>query len=226
MFHCGRCGTFAGASATWLKVESAEHVVRLAGWVRDQNALGEHPFIKPETSRRVASMPLPKLRDRARRVLRYLSHETPNVEAWYDLRSAANDVELWGRSYSKDANEGLVLRQLLIRDGLLTGDRGLFHLSVDGLIAIEDMGATQTGTAQGFVAMSFDPSLNDAWINGFDAAIRAAGYTPMRVDNKEYIGGISDEVMAEIRRSRFVVVDYTGQRSSVYFEAASPLDWI
>jgi hypothetical protein len=164
-------------------------------------------------------MPLPKLRDRARRVLRYLSHETPNVEAWYDLRSAANDVELWGRSYSKDANEGIVLLQLLTQDGLLTDGGGVFHLSVDGLLAIEDMGANQKGTAQGFVAMWFDPSLNEAWLNGFDAAIRAAGYEPMRVDNKEYIGGISDEVMAEIRKSRFVVVDYTGQRNNVYFEA-------
>lgn len=32
------------------------------------------------------------------------------------------------------------------------------------------------------------------------------------------VGGNTDEIMAEIRRSRFVVADYTAQRNSVYFE--------
>jgi hypothetical protein len=59
----------------------------------------------------------------------------------------------------------------------------------------------------------------DAWLNGFDPGIRAAGFQPLRY----YVGGISDEIMAEIRRSRFVVADYTGQRNGVYFEAGFAL---
>ena len=42
-------------------------------------------------------------------------------------------------------------------------------------------------------------------------------------DKKDYVGGISDEIMAEIRRSRFVVADYTGHRNGVYFEAGFAL---
>jgi hypothetical protein len=67
--------------------------------------------------------------------------------------------------------------------------------------------------------MSFDTSLNDAWLNGFEPGIRSAGFRPLRIDNKEYVGGITDEMIAEIRRSRFIVADYTGQRHGVYFEA-------
>ena len=37
------------------------------------------------------------------------------------------------------------------------------------------------------------------------------------------ISGITDEIMAEIRRSRFVVADYTGQVNGVYFEAGFAL---
>jgi hypothetical protein len=83
----------------------------------------------------------------------------------------------------------------------------------------EELDRSYTVSAQGFVAMWFDPSLNEVWTNGFDPGIRAAGFQPFRIDNKDYVGGISDEIMAEIRRSRFVVAAYTGHRGGVYFEA-------
>jgi len=71
--------------------------------------------------------------------------------------------------------------------------------------------------------MWFDKSLDDAWTNGFDPAIRAAGFMPVRIDAKDYVGGVSDQIIAEMRRSNFVVADYTGQRSGVYFEAGFAL---
>lgn len=71
--------------------------------------------------------------------------------------------------------------------------------------------------------MWFDKGMDDVWINGFDPAIRAAGFRPQRIDNKDYVGGISDEIMAEIRRARFVVADYTGHRQGIYFEAGFAL---
>jgi len=67
--------------------------------------------------------------------------------------------------------------------------------------------------------MSFDPTLNDAYTQGFDPGIKAAGYQPFRIDGKEHINGISDEILAEIRRSRFLVADYTLSNNGVYFEA-------
>jgi hypothetical protein len=78
-------------------------------------------------------------------------------------------------------------------------------------------------SAQGFVAMAFDQRLREAWDRGFDPAIRAAGFNPLRLNNKDYVGGISDQIIAEIRRSRFVVADYTDQVNGVYFEAGFAL---
>ena len=54
-------------------------------------------------------------------------------------------------------------------------------------------------------------------------AIRKAGYRPFRIDEKDYVGGITDEIITEIRRSRFVVADYTEQINGVYFEAGFAL---
>jgi hypothetical protein len=76
---------------------------------------------------------------------------------------------------------------------------------------------------QGFVAMWFDPSLEAAWTNGFDPAIRYAGYRPFRIDKEHYVGGITDEIISQIRRSRFVIADYTQQVNGVYFEAGFAL---
>ncbi len=50
-----------------------------------------------------------------------------------------------------------------------------------------------------------------------------SGYRPVRIDGKDHNNKIDDEIIAEIRRSRFVVADFThgksGHRGGVYFEA-------
>ena len=71
--------------------------------------------------------------------------------------------------------------------------------------------------------MWFDPSMNSVCEEGIEPAIREAGFKPFRIDRKEHINKIEDEIIAEIRRSRFVVADFThddkGARGSVYWEA-------
>ena len=71
--------------------------------------------------------------------------------------------------------------------------------------------------------MWFDDSMNDVLKNGIEPAIEDAGYKPVRIDRKEHINKIEDEIIAELRRSRFVVADFThgddGARGGVYYEA-------
>jgi hypothetical protein len=40
----------------------------------------------------------------------------------------------------------------------------------------------------------------------------------MLIPNKEHANKIDDEIIAEIRRSAFLVADFTGHRQNVYFE--------
>ena len=67
--------------------------------------------------------------------------------------------------------------------------------------------------------MWFDEQMHSVWEKGFHPAIEAAGYRPRRIDRKEHVNKICDEIIAEIRRSRFVVADFSGQRGGVYYEA-------
>jgi nucleoside 2-deoxyribosyltransferase len=79
-------------------------------------------------------------------------------------------------------------------------------------------------SAQGFVAMWFggkekSEMMGKAYHEGFRAAIEdECHYQSLRIDGKEFNGDIVDEIMAEIRESRFVVADLTGHRGGVYFE--------
>ena len=71
--------------------------------------------------------------------------------------------------------------------------------------------------------MCFDDSTYSAWAAGIKLGIEDAGYEAVRIDQKEHVNKIDDEIIAEIKRSRFVVADFTqgedGARGSVYYEA-------
>jgi len=226
-WRCPRCGEFDyDRSVPRRKISSPDEMVRLSGWVREQNAAGLIPVrITPEVWHRVPQMRLPGLRERASRVLSVIARDYGrNLDAFFVLDPTISDLELQGVSYSRDQEELIVLFNILIDDGYVRSpDPPACALSVRGLLAAEALAASGSSSAQGFVAMWFDESLRDAWTNGFDPGIRGAGFHPFRIDAKDYVGGITDEIMAEIRRSRFVVADYTGQVNGVYFEAGFAL---
>jgi nucleoside 2-deoxyribosyltransferase len=70
----------------------------------------------------------------------------------------------------------------------------------------------------GFIAMWFDKSVDETHA-AMEAAIRNTGHDPLRIDRKEHNNKIDDEIVAAIRRCKFVVADFTGHRGGVYFEA-------
>jgi hypothetical protein len=166
-------------------------------------------------------MPMPGLRERTSRALMKLARD--KLDALFIRDAVARDPELQGISYSLDEQGVDLLIRILIEENSLRFTGGSCAVTAKGLLAAEALQTAGSNSAQGFVAMWFDESLRDAWINGFDPGIRAAGFRPLRLDNEDYVGGITDEIMAQIKRSRFVVADYTAQRNSVYFEAGFAL---
>ena len=105
------------------------------------------------------------------------------------------------------------------------------RLTPAGVRRLEELKPKAVNTEQGFIAMWFDESVNEAYGKGIEPAIRDAGYRPLRIDKKQHNNKIDDEIIAEIRRSRFVVCDFTcklvdcdGERTAiprggVYYEA-------
>ena len=137
----------------------------------------------------------------------------------------------WSESTNQSDIEYLIdyseKRGWLERDpfGPEMGPSARWRVSVEGHSRVDDLQreANPTNSSQSFVAMWFHESMTEAFENGMEPAILEAGYVPLRIDQKEHINKIDDEIIAEIRRSRFLVADFThgedGARGGVYFEA-------
>lgn len=71
--------------------------------------------------------------------------------------------------------------------------------------------------------MWFGAELKPAYEDGFMRGIEDAGYDPIRIDEQDFSDKIDDRILSEIRKSRFIVADFShgdkGARGSVYFEA-------
>lgn len=135
--------------------------------------------------------------------------------------------ELLAATDSENAADLFALIKIAKDMGLLSDEgstinRLICTLTATGWERIESL-EKATNTAQGFVAMWFDASMNEVYESGFLPAIEKAGYKPVRIDKKHHVNKIDDEIIAEIRRSRFVVSDFTCEpsrvRGGVYFEA-------
>ena len=137
----------------------------------------------------------------------------------------------WGAmawSESGDSQEVLFLAEYLKKRGWIhsvlpeSDPRNIFTVSVEGHGHIADL-VSQQDSAQCFVAMWFGEDVDDLYHQGIKPAIEAAGYTAIRIDEKPHANKIDDEIIAEIRRSRFLVADFThgkdGARGGVYYEA-------
>ena len=97
------------------------------------------------------------------------------------------------------------------------------RLTLKGWDRVAELRRAGRSGSQAFVAMSFARELDEAWREGFEPALRDAGWSPVRMDRLQHNERIDDRIIAEIRRSGLVVADFTGQRAGVYFEAGMAL---
>lgn len=74
-----------------------------------------------------------------------------------------------------------------------------------------------------FIAMWFDESMHKVYEDGISPALNDTGYEPLRIDRLEHVNKIDDEIIAGIRKSKFVIADFTNHRGGVYFEAGFAL---
>ncbi|MGB2808734.1 MAG: hypothetical protein WBC22_13400, partial [Sedimentisphaerales bacterium] len=84
---------------------------------------------------------------------------------------------------------------------------------------IDNLTAHEADNKRAFVAMWFDKSMDDYYKNGIKKAIEDAGYRAVRIDLQDFTEKICDEIIAGIKRCKFLLSDFSGQRGGVYFEA-------
>ena len=191
---------------------------RLSRWISDKNRQGYAPIIHDHELAEVRSLPPLSFTAKADRVLEFLVHASKQ----YGQRFSLPEVPaLQSQCETFDPNSLGFFGQYLVERGYLEDQMQTqkFRVTGEGFSRVEKLGSSVSESKQGFVAMWFDPSLDDIWQHGLSEGIQAAGYLPMRIDGKEHNFKICDQIVAEIRRSRFIVADFTGHRGGVYYEA-------
>jgi hypothetical protein len=137
-----------------------------------------------------------------------------NSDVDYPLIVAQDQDEFW-----YIVNKALELN--LVEHG---PNRSGHRLSIPGWKRLSELRSSAVKSTQAFIAMWFDPSLNEAWAKGFKLACEHCGYTQaIRIDLQEHNEKICDRIIAEIKKSGLVICDFTGQRGGVYFEAGFAL---
>ena len=97
------------------------------------------------------------------------------------------------------------------------------RITPKGHAFLEEIKKTPVDSQIGFCAMWFDKNVLSIWTNAIEPAIKDVGYDAKRIDTDHHNNRIDDEIIAMLRRSKFVVADFTGQRGGVYFEAGFAL---
>ena len=200
--------------------------------MRRQNDDEYVPQITPELVERARRTRTLEVDERAVRLLRFIERQSKMIGDYVRLNSRAPTVVFmqamaWSESTSVKEVQYLLnfLReqQRWINNVVSFPD---YFVTVEGYRKLAEV-KTNLDSGQAFVAMWFGDEMSAAYEKGIEPAIVDAGYKPMRIDRKEDVVKIDDEIIAEIRRSRFLVADFTqgedGARGGVYFEAGFAL---
>lgn len=122
-----------------------------------------------------------------------------------------------GVEYEEYATEVSGTLDILCELGYLDHDLSNYRISAKGWEKVSEMEQTESNN-QGFIAMSFRDETKTI-SESFKNAISRCGYIPRRIDEKEHNNQIVPEILFEISRSKFVVVDVTYPNYGAYYEA-------
>ncbi len=222
--------------------------IKLSRWVYDKNQLGEISCLTSDEIERIDKQERLKIDQRLGKLLQCFATIPSEISEGLSaigligvdasdesqIIQAATECSAGYRYRSKELNW---LISAAVESGWLRRYRDSpkhiehIRLTPTGVKRLEEMETKLVDSAQAFVAMWFHDSLGGTYEDGIEPAIRNSGYRPLRIDKKEHNGKIDDEIMAEIRRSRFIVCDFTCElvenertqtavpRGGVYYEA-------
>lgn len=209
--------------------------IKISRWVYDKNRRGEIGCLTSDEIERIEKQERLSVDQRMERLLRCFAtipsqisrglsynwdlHERYIIEAATECSTVAEQEELDWLMSAAEASDWLEVHNSYRR------------LTPAGVKQLEELKTKAVNSEQAFVAMWFGESVGEAYEKGIKPAIRDSGYSPLRIDEKEHNNKIDDEIIREIRRSRFVVCDFTcglieheGERTAlprdgVYYEA-------
>jgi hypothetical protein len=216
--ECPRCGNYSITSSATRKVESAgfftaRQAANISGWLRENSNFDVDTlnidFLK--------NLPSPSFHERADKLLlglevltEFAGHVLKRDHFWQPMAWAINEEEV-----RETISYLMSVRYLYGKAGTTTD----LKIGPEGWSHLENIKGKNQESKQGFVAMWFTDEMREVFNQAMAPGILNAGYLPHRVDLGEHNKKIDDQIVADIRRSKFVLADFTGHRGGVYYEA-------
>jgi hypothetical protein len=142
--------------------------------------------------------------------------------------NARDDYPLY---YCQEPAELIAICALLFEKGFTfvsdpKNPQNLLSITAKGYQRLREIQKPNKDSRNCFVAMWYTPEMDEVFQKAIKPAIEFIDpketnplFRAVKIDNIEHLNDINDEIIAQIRRSRFMVCDLTGYRGGVYFEA-------
>jgi hypothetical protein len=229
-YECSQCGQFEIDGLLLLDIVSGEFAARrfiIRGLVRRSNELMGKPLAmltREPLLEEMARAPVPRnpvaLIDK---VMLDIANDAKSFRTATRVSTLAftryflqTDLEFVGVL-------NILAEEDLIRLGGMQGQSHQLTITARGWRHAKELQDAAPSGSQVFVAMRFSEALKPAYDDGIYRGLKEAGYDGVRVDRIMHNGTIDDRIIAEIRRSAFLVADLTDNAHGVYFEAGYAL---
>jgi len=238
LVKCGRCGSYKtnldGRNASQYYNEIKNDLYLISAITRQATENGQLPMRisselladKKKFYEKIAeSGSLPSsVEDKGNAILQYLAKKSEHPGSVIEI-IPAYDFPI---GYCKNETEFSFYLSHLKDGGLLAEFKDIAYvdhkavrisLGAAGWKRVSALAAPNAESKQAFVAMSFAKGFNSTFLEGIAPVEKPSGYIMLRMDGRQFNGKICDEIILEIRRSRFVVAEVSGQNRGVYYEA-------
>jgi hypothetical protein len=219
IIDCPRCGSFrfTGSFQATRPGLSQSQIASISGWIRERQDI----LLQSDQWETLSRIRPPTAAEKADKLLLLLARRFPVAGQTIMFHGSPEDISSCWASDEAEAN--------YLFNSYLAGHKQFLTPPVHGGMSwkispagwdyIQSLDKRNSDSQIGFCAMWFDDRLEPLWQNGLEPAIVEAGYEAKRIDKHPHNNRIDDEIIAMIRRSRFVVCDLTGNRQGVYFES-------
>jgi len=211
----------------------------IAGWMHEFNRGKSEPYIFNDlkdfedllNDERIPKKPMQRLE----RLLVNLYKLSDRIGARYTVDSANrgiingninefifndNSVRPISTAYATDIREAKYMFQGLESLGYLEHQEKLgYGITPKGFERAEQLLNFNTKSRSVFVAMQFSNDLLQTFREAIKPTCEACGFDALLISDKSHNNGITDEIIVEIKRSKFVIVDFTYNNNGAYWEA-------
>ena len=247
VINCYRCGIFyieelLRESLDRKPIEETK-IANISGWIREN----QHATIYREDFERLSSLHTPTAAEKAEKLLKFLAkkYNIAGTVFEIDLDRLTNTLDLIEKQeykslkYKVDSIKDLLpylstswtqgtdelsflLYDYLVRSQhLLERSSEPYNLKItpQGWAYLEKLKHINPESRKAFIAYWFNEEIQNDILPLIKQTVEDCGYEPKEMGSHEHNNDINDEIIAQLKQSKFVIADFTGQRGGVYFES-------